>query len=52
MTDPEDPRAQYRQLPERVRPEDAVETTAAEPPPVVEPPLQEAWRTALFGPVP
>ena len=52
MTDPEDPRAQYRRLPERVLPEDAVETTDAEPRPVVEQPLQEAWRTALFGPVP
>ena len=52
MTDPEDPRAQYRQLPERVQPEDVVETSEAEPSLPVEPPLQEAWRTALFGPVP
>ena len=52
MTDPEDPRAQYRQLPQRMEPEDVVETTDAEPPLPVEPPLQEAWRTALSGPVP
>ena len=50
MTDPEDPRAQYRQLPERVRPEEVVETSDADPRVVVDTPVPEAWRSALFGP--
>ena len=36
MTDPEGPRAHHRQLPERVRPEDSVEPSAAEDLRVVE----------------
>jgi hypothetical protein len=36
MTEHEDPRAQYRQLPEPVRLEDVVETSQADPPRVVE----------------
>jgi hypothetical protein len=50
MTDAvSDPRAQFRQLPEPVRPEDLVETLEADRPVVVETPLQEAWRVALLG---
>ena len=51
MTEPEDPRAQYRQLPERVRPEDAVETSAAEDPRVVELP-EELHVRLVRGPMP
>ena len=36
MTESEDPRARFRRLPDRVRPEDAVETSDADPPQVVE----------------
>ena len=50
MTEQDDPRAQYRRLPERVPPEEVVETSEADPWVVVEPPVPEAWRTALFGP--
>ena len=32
----EDPRAQFRHLPDAVRPEELVETVDAEPPPTVE----------------
>jgi hypothetical protein len=46
----DDPRARFRELPERVRPEDTVETSDADPPLVVESEPAEVWRTALFGP--
>ena len=52
VTEPDDPRAQYRRLPERTPPEDLVETADAGPRVVVERELQEVWRTALFGPTP
>ena len=52
MTEQPDPRAQYRELPEPVRPEELVETTDAERAVPVETELHEAWRTALFGPLP
>ena len=52
MTEQVDPRAQYRQLPEPVRPDELVETSDADRPVPVETELQEVWRTALFGPVP
>ena len=45
-----DPRDRFRQLPERVRPEEVVETSDADPPLVVEGEMAEVWRTALFGP--
>ena len=52
MTEPQDRRAQYRQLPEPVRPDEFVETSDVDRPVVVETELQEVWRTALFGPTP
>ena len=52
MTEQQDPRSQYRQLPEPMRPDELVETSDAGRPMVVETELQEVWRTALFGPVP
>ena len=51
MTDsPDDPRARFRELPEPVRPDELVETQEADRPLVVEAPLHEVWRVALFGP--
>ncbi|WP_171058007.1 hypothetical protein [Modestobacter altitudinis] len=51
MTESErDPRARFRELPERVLPEDVVETSDVSPPMPAETPLQEVWRVALFGP--
>ena len=52
MTEQRDPRSQYRQLSEPVRPEELVETSDADRPAPVESRLQEDWRTALLGPVP
>jgi hypothetical protein len=46
----DDPRAQFRQLPESVRPEDLVETLESDRPLVVEAPMHEVWRVALYGP--
>ena len=46
----QDPRARFRELPARVRPEDVVETTDVNRPLPAESPLQEVWRVALFGP--
>jgi hypothetical protein len=48
MTEQEDPRAQYRQLPAPVRPEDVVETSAAEDARVVETPA-EVYLRVLAG---
>ncbi|WP_369133546.1 hypothetical protein [Modestobacter sp. I12A-02662] len=51
MTDvPDDPRARFRELPERVRPDELVETTDADRPVVVETQLETDWRLALLGP--
>jgi len=49
MSESEDPRAQFRRLPERVLPEDVVETSAAETPRVVETPA-EVYVRVLNGP--
>ena len=46
----QDPRAQYRELPAPLRPEELVETSDVSPPMPAETPLQEVWRVALFGP--
>jgi hypothetical protein len=46
----QDPRAQYRELPAPLRPEELVETSDVSPPTPAETPLQEVWRVALFGP--
>ena len=48
MTDPEDPRAQYRQLPERVLPDDVVETTDVRPV-EADPEPQPAWQPPYLG---
>jgi len=45
----QDPRAQYRELPARVKPEDAVETSPAEDPRVVEIP-EEVYLRVVRGP--
>jgi hypothetical protein len=51
MTEAEqDPRAQFRKLPEPVRPEELVETSDVERPVVAETPLETEWRLALLGP--
>ena len=46
----QDPRAQYRRLPEPVRLEDVVETSDANRPVQAETPLSTDWRLALLGP--
>ena len=45
----EDPHARFRELPEPVRPEDAVETADASGPSPQEGEVVEAWRTTLLG---
>ncbi|WP_222268598.1 hypothetical protein [Modestobacter marinus] len=49
-TPPDDPRARFRELPEPVRPDELVETSAAGRPVVVETQLETDWRLALLGP--
>jgi len=49
MTEQEDPRAQYRQLPAPVLPEDLVETEEADPHRVVETPPEVALRIIAGG---
>jgi hypothetical protein len=44
-----DPRAQFRQLPERVRPEELVETQPADPPLVAETPADGEKRQLAAG---
>ncbi|WP_369137328.1 hypothetical protein [Modestobacter versicolor] len=52
MSEVVDPRARFRELPERVQREELVETSDAGTIQVVETEIAEAWRTALHGSVP
>jgi hypothetical protein len=45
----DDPRARFRQLPERVRPEELVETQPADPPLVAETPGDDEKRQLAAG---
>ena len=49
MSEPEDPRARFRQLPEPVRPEELVETQPADPLLVVETPGDGERRQLAAG---
>lgn len=50
MTEADDPRARFRQLPDPIRPEELVETTDVSQPVDTEEPLEAEWRQAMLGP--
>lgn len=50
MSEQEDPRARFRELPARVRPDELVETADAGSPQVTDSPVEDEWRSTLLGP--
>ena len=48
MTDAEDPRARFRQLPEPVRPDELVETSDPDRP-MPDEPVKPAWEQIVLG---
>ena len=50
MSEQDDPRARFRSLPARVRPDELVETSDAGSPQATESPAEEEWRRIVLGP--